>query len=468
MSSSNPPSPPISRELRAAHRARWFFAIVILGPILFLGAHHLYLSFQVNRELTILKKAGIPFTIEDCARDFQARKATNDSAYSYIEALRTFKNLDSIATRSLLGKSGDPKLPQFDEKDRAAFTQLLKTNEPAFQKLDVALQNPRAFYNLEWSEGFAMLLPQEAATKKVSRLLQLRALFAIESHDTPAAIKETERILALADSIAEEPLLISALIRMSCCQSAIRISELLLNNCAVSDDDLVRLEKLFADWTTAPQMIKSFALERAEIIEVFDYPTTLLPAVLNEPNGIAFKLGIYMLRVTGNLQKDRIYFLQQMRQLEEILQTPAPLRYSKLNFLSAAFERERAAIGRSAGSPRIKLVSGIFLGAEIKAIEKQIAIDARLRIALTALAIERFRRQQHRDPSSMGDLVPQFLPAALTDPYTGQPIQFKSNEKGLLVFCHDPRTSAPMNRTSTESDTFNPPELQLPKANRQN
>jgi hypothetical protein len=458
-------SPTADRENRAAHRARWFFAILILGPILLLGAYHSYLSYQVHRELAVLKNAGIPFTIEDCARDFQARKATNDSAYSYMEAFRAFKNLDSIGNRSLLGKSADPKLPQFDEKDRAAFTQLLKTNELALQKLDVALKkSPRVFYEREWLESFDLLLPEEVETKKVTRLLQIRALFAVENRDTPAVINDAERILALADSIAEEPLLVSALIRISAGQSAIRLVELLLNNCSVTDEDLVRLQKLFANWTTKPQLLKSFSMERAQIIDLFNHPTTKLPAVMDEPNGIDFKFGIYILRANGSLKKDRIYFLQLMRRLEELLQQPDPQRHFNLELLRTGFERERAVTGGYPGSSRVKIVSGIFLGAEIKAIEKQIAIDARLLMTQAALAIERFRREQHRDPSSISGLAPKFLSAPLFDPSTGKPIEFRSNQKGLLISCLEFRD---FSRTP-DPDAVSPLEFQLPPLSKSN
>ena len=62
--------------------------------------------------------------------------------------------------------------------------------------------------------------------------------------------------------------------------------------------------------------------------------------------------------------------------------------------------------------------------------------SARLRVAETALAVERFRlAHQNQLPGSLAALVPAYLKSVPTDPFDGQPLRFKRLEKGYVAYC---------------------------------
>ena len=58
--------------------------------------------------------------------------------------------------------------------------------------------------------------------------------------------------------------------------------------------------------------------------------------------------------------------------------------------------------------------------------------EAYNRIAITAIAVERFRRANDRLPESLEQLAPHFLSEPLLDPFTDQPLKYMS---GATDFC---------------------------------
>ncbi len=55
-------------------------------------------------------------------------------------------------------------------------------------------------------------------------------------------------------------------------------------------------------------------------------------------------------------------------------------------------------------------------------------------MAQTALAIERYRLEHDRLPSTLEALVPMYLEEVLPDPYDGQPLRYRTLEGGYLLY----------------------------------
>lgn len=61
--------------------------------------------------------------------------------------------------------------------------------------------------------------------------------------------------------------------------------------------------------------------------------------------------------------------------------------------------------------------------------------DATHRLLMVELAIRLFEQQQGRMPEGLSELIPEFLSAIPVDPYSGQPIVFRSTDSGPKVYC---------------------------------
>ena len=65
---------------------------------------------------------------------------------------------------------------------------------------------------------------------------------------------------------------------------------------------------------------------------------------------------------------------------------------------------------------------------------------AKERLALTALALEQFRAAHgNRYPDGLSRLTPEFLAAPLMDPFDGQPLRYRLQGKGYVLYSLGPR-----------------------------
>jgi type II secretory pathway pseudopilin PulG len=60
--------------------------------------------------------------------------------------------------------------------------------------------------------------------------------------------------------------------------------------------------------------------------------------------------------------------------------------------------------------------------------------SARVRLATTALAIERFRLAQGRLPENLNGLTPQFLSAVPSDPFDGASLRYHRLAKSYVIY----------------------------------
>src|SRR5262245_24770697 len=58
-----------------------------------------------------------------------------------------------------------------------------------------------------------------------------------------------------------------------------------------------------------------------------------------------------------------------------------------------------------------------------------------LRCAAAALAAERYRRDHGRWPEELGDLKADYPRGVTLDPYDNQPLRFKNDGEGIVIWC---------------------------------
>ena len=115
---------------------------------------------------------------------------------------------------------------KLDRESRAEAAPLvlaaLKTNEPVFAELRAASQRPFARYPINWDveDPFSILLPHLNNVRAVCRRLRLKACAELAAGHSDEALDDVKLMLRLADSLREEPFLISYLVRVACLQIA--------------------------------------------------------------------------------------------------------------------------------------------------------------------------------------------------------------------------------------------------------
>jgi hypothetical protein len=86
-----------------------------------------------------------------------------------------------------------------------------------------------------------------------------------------------------------------------------------------------------------------------------------------------------------------------------------------------------------------KLFFAGWLSGGVSQAKKEAGSLAHLRLSQTALALERFRAaHDNRYPDALGELSPQLLPAVPVDPFDGQPLRYRKQDTGYLLYSIGP------------------------------
>ena len=74
-----------------------------------------------------------------------------------------------------------------------------------------------------------------------------------------------------------------------------------------------------------------------------------------------------------------------------------------------------------------------------KHVNREARCLANLRLAMTAVTLEQFRASHNnRYPAGLSELTPSYLNAVLTDPFDGQPLRYRKQDAGYVLYSIGP------------------------------
>jgi hypothetical protein len=132
---------------------------------------------------------------------------------------------------------------------------------------------------------------------------------------------------------------------------------------------------------------------------------------------------------TGFFERDLNFYLDATETIIATSKLPPPLC---LNATNLSENQRRQAIKSHF------YISAMMLPSLSKPVVKEVQCTAQLRLALSAIAVERYRLALGKLPDALGDLVPKYLPSVPEDPFDGQPIRFKHVEEGYVIYSIGP------------------------------
>ena len=109
--------------------------------------------------------------------------------------------------------------PKKPAKPAADILQALGKFEAAMTELtQAARERPLCRYDIKYEAHFAALLPHLSPLRNFTKIFTLRALAHLANDDSEAALSDIQMSLFVSESIKDEPLLISQLVRIACLQ----------------------------------------------------------------------------------------------------------------------------------------------------------------------------------------------------------------------------------------------------------
>ena len=104
---------------------------------------------------------------------------------------------------------------KWTDGDKAKIAEFLETNKDLLSELRRLTERGAPVYPLDFSQGFAMLLPHLAQSRQCSRALRASAVLKGTKGDYAGAVEDIIAGMKLGDALAREPILISQLVRIA-------------------------------------------------------------------------------------------------------------------------------------------------------------------------------------------------------------------------------------------------------------
>jgi len=324
----------------------------------------------------------------------------------------------------------------FDElaPDEATSPSFLIKNQKTLELLHQAASRARCRYPSDLTKGSAAELPHLAKIKKCAQLLAQAANSHANSGQMELAAQSILDGLCLARSLADEPVLISQLVRIAA-EGLIETGlETVLNRRAFSEEQLARLQAAFRDAESGAPLSKSLTGERCMGIALFEMPpeefaqlAMMTVDIAAEGSKAATSPDFAAYQKSRSFAGDYDFFLDRMAEAIDASHLSFPECLDAFGQWGDQVKEART---------RGYVISGLLLTPLRSAQEKVAESTGRLRVTQTALAVERWRlANAHAMPASLDQLMPRLLDAVPADPFNGRPLRYtKTSPKGYVVY----------------------------------
>jgi hypothetical protein len=401
-------------------------ALLILTPVLGIWIYVMLASGRAAKALDAVRAEGEPISADELEAYYSLSAGAEDPTPLWLAAIAPLESPGYTASAGdlpIVG-TGEGKVPlpgEPWEQHEAARKHLADYSTYLEKMHEAARIGGPARYPTDFHDGLGMLLPHAQKLRQAVRLLDLEARVKARDGDAVGAAESLHAMLAAAESLEREPILISQLVRIACATVAAGTLEDLLPHTEFSEEDLARLQADLAAADHQAGLQRALMGERGFGVMAFQNPQMLS----DEVGGIAGKA------VSLTRRDDLVFYLECMNRYIAAAKKPWPQARQDAAAATQAFDDE---FGQSVASRARYMLTGLMLPAMDAAIEGFARGQARSNVAATALAVERYRLKHDRLPEKLSQLVPEFLPAVPADPYDGRPLRYVIHEDGYTVY----------------------------------
>lgn len=428
--------------------------LVLVGSFVFWRFSN---ASKIRKEEAAIQLRGEPLTLEDLARNYGEVPEAENAALPLLdlweseapEHWRAFRNgernlPERPATKynpavPFLGSEGRriPRDQPLSTESKSAAESLMAERTIHLQAVRAALLRPKARFPIRWGDGHLTELPHLAAIKGEAQLLRLESVLATDRGEVSNALAALENLSRLTGLLADEPMLISQLVRISCGHILLDGVERLLNQASLSASQLRQVEALLQPLDLQKALSKTLQTERVLALSIFNLSPEAWAALGNQdPQGSedvasgleGYRLGMGFLRVAGLADVDRRFLLETLGQAIAWSEEGTPESLRRTEELIEGVPRETKRFPP-------KIFSRMLLPSLSKAATRFAQLEARRRAALTAVAIELHRLEHDGQlPESLTDLPPAPAAELRLDPFDGKPLRFGKRPKGFVVY----------------------------------
>jgi hypothetical protein len=448
LQASTQPTPTANRQakmncrVRPIVRGKWFKPTMGAGIVLLLAlAGVVYAAYSHSSKLPITGHTTgneYPRTLAELNTWYAEPSAAENGATYYTQGLNALRTGNGLGLDRYLAKGSLP-LPgsPLPAPMRASITSLLRENGEALRFFAQGAKFEQSRYPVDLAGGYEAQFPHLAKLRGAGLVVEWSAILQAEAHEGKAAADDVLTGLALARSLQAEPSLLSQSVRAALVATALDTWEQSVNRVALPSEsfrDLMNTFKKMEEYEAHGEGVnRGLAGERATWIALLDEPAKLLQA-LSTP-GVEIppdqrEQTFARLNKGGPLREQQQQLNRIFGQLMTARKAPFPARLAADKMIQEQLTE---------AASKKTLILGVLLPGFAGRSAKEAESLARLRLGLTAVALEQFHAaHNNRYPTNLSELTPEFLLGPVLDPFDDQPLRYRANGSGYVLYSIGP------------------------------
>ena len=400
-------------------------ALLLVGAAGFV-IFRIHLKSELEVKLEAIRAAGYPTTGAELNAWYSIPESAENAADMMIEAFDHYYDWNSeyLEDLPILGEAELPgRTEDINQASKTAMAEFLADNSKAMELLHKAARIEHSRYPVDLGSGFS-LMPYLCLSdiRKGAKRLQLEAVLHAENDEPQLAINSVEAIFGVGHSLANEPLLISQLVRIAIEALSVGTLERVVNRTELTDEQMAGISQMYLGAEDSNGLSRAFAGERCMYTSVFDMPASGMSGFGGGGWGLSPVLSLY--KAVGLADTDKLLYLDYMGKNIEAFKLP-------LNERSKAFKAIEAEFGKVS---KIHVLLHILMPALSRVAELDLRRTAHIRVAVTSLAIERYRLAGGSVVDGLDELVPRYLESVPEDPFDGKSLKYKKLDVGYVVY----------------------------------
>ena len=338
----------------------------------------------------------------------------------------------------------------------------LRGAEPVLNEIRKLLKSPSFNWNLAYGQGFSLMMPHLAKLKQIVQWLATATMNDLHAGRLNLALANHTALLQAVNSLQDEPLIVSQLVRAAYAAIAFTATWEALQANGWTDPQLREMQASWEASRFVRDLERSLEMERAMCVEVFARSrrshselhrhlagvappeTTARPVRSRQPRWVheIAALSIDFARRLRTAGRDHLWqwvwsYGDEYHYLQTVEVRLKALRATEANWMLAGIQlpidEDFMSPGRPDGVAPRHLFSTYLLSFLDRTLQRVRRIETQSELAVTAVALKRYRLRHERWPADLNALVPEFLGQLPIDPMDGQALRYRLNSHGSFT-----------------------------------
>jgi hypothetical protein len=333
------------------------------------------------------------------------------------------------------------QVPAMERSEAARrLLQVLEKDKPVFDELVAASHRPYSRFNIRYDDAnpAGILLPHLAVISRLGKIFGLRASAELALKQTDAAEANLNFMFFLADSIRNEPIVISQLVRRKVLGDAQQIIWEGLVSHNWSNEQLQSFEMRLQQLDFFKEFELSLGAERSafgnQLFDLFRDHREEMVATLDGLGGMGGVGRAYYWAPKGWLYFEQTSY---QRAYEELIMPGLRLEEGHVNVQKANTMGEE--LNKMLNQPiassfwKHRAVVGMIVPAFNRSIQNTAFAQNGVNLTSAACALERYRLAHGQFPDTLDQLIPQFVKTVPVDIISGKPLKYHRKEDASFL-----------------------------------